>query len=207
MKNIILLLFSSFLYSQNLKIEGRIIDENQEFIKYANIGVVGKTFGTVSDSLGKFTLFLDKTFLADTITISHLGYKSKKILISENIIDTNLTILLEEDNIALEEVTIRSNNTNSQIKEKGRDKINTKRSVQFSISNKKNQNLGAVVGRKFKFSKRKKFALKQVRFYIKHNDFENVKFRINVYNMKKGEPNKTINKKPIYHSLQNKFKG
>lgn len=201
----ILMSLTTFLHGQVSEIEGRIIDENKNPIEYANVGILGKPQGTVSDSLGKFALFLDKTFLNDTILISHLGYENRKILVSSIIEGEPLIIKTKTKNVELEEVVI--NSFGDKISQKGRDKVNTKRSVQFSLSNIKNQNLGAVIGRKFKFSNRKKNLLEEVKFYVKYNDFEKAKFRINIYDIKNGKPYKIINKKPIYKSIHNKFQG
>ena len=193
------------IYGQVLKIEGQIINENQSPVEYANVGISGKSLGTVSNSLGKFTLFLDKSFLSDTILISHLGYEDRKILVSAITAENPLTVKTKTKNIDLEEVVV--NNFDNKIKQKGVSKVNTKRGVQFSISSKENQNLGAVIGRKFKFSNRKKSLLEEIQFYIKNNDFKEVKFRISIYNTKDGKPYEIINKKPIYKSVSDKFQG
>ena len=208
MRNIAIIIFTSLttiLYGQVSEIEGYIINENQNPIKYANVGIIGKPLGTVSDSLGKFTLFLEKTFFRDTILISHLGYENRKIPVTSIIKGEPLIIKTKTKNVKLEEVVI--NSFKKKIGQKGRDKVNTKRGVQFSISSKKNQNLGAVIGRKFKFSNRKKSLLEEVIFYVKYNDFEKAKFRIIIYDMKNGKPDKILNNKPIYKSIYNKFQG
>ena len=65
MKNIfivILVLLTTSLHGQVVKIEGRIINENLNPVEYVNVGILGESIGTVSDSLGNFTLFLEKTF-------------------------------------------------------------------------------------------------------------------------------------------------
>ena len=208
MKNIfieILVLLTTSLHGQVVKIEGRIINENLNPVEYVNVGILGESIGTVSDSLGNFTLFLEKTFFDNTLLISHISYESKEMLVSSMDEEKPLIIKLKSKTVELEEVVVHS--FHSSIKQKGRDKVNTKGSVKFSISSISNQNLGAVIGRKFKFSSRKKHLLEEIRFFVKNNDFEKVKFRINIYNIKKGKPHEVINKKMIYKSIYDEFEG
>ena len=47
--------------------------------------------------------------------------------------------------------------------------------------------------------------LEEIRFFC--TDFEKAKFRINIYNIKKGKPHEVINKKMIYKSIYDEFKG
>lgn len=208
MKNIfivILVLLTTSLHGQVVKIEGRIIDENLNPIEYVNVGILGESIGTVSDSLGNFILFLDKTLFEHTLLISHLSYENKEMLVSSINEEKPLVIKLKPKTVELEEIIVHS--LHSSIKQKGRDKVNTKGVVKFSISSTSNQNLGAVIGRKFKFSSKKKYLLEEIRFFVKNNDFEKAKFRINIYNIKNGEPHEVINKKMIYKSIYDEFEG
>jgi ribosome biogenesis protein Nip4 len=208
MKNIfilLLVLLTTSLHGQVVKIEGRIIDENLNPIEYVNVGILGKSIGTVSDSLGNFILFLDNTLFEHTLLISHLSYENKEMLVSSFNEEKPLVIKLKSKIVELEEVVVHS--FHSSIKQKGRDKVDTKRVVKFSISSTSNQNLGAVIGRKFKFSSKKKYLLEEIRFFVKNNDFEKAKFRINIYNIKNGEPDEVINNKMIYKSIYDEFEG
>lgn len=59
-----------------LEIKGKIIDKNtQKPIEYANIGILGKSIGTISNSDGKFILKIPPEYINDTIGISCIGYK------------------------------------------------------------------------------------------------------------------------------------
>ena len=59
-----------------LEIRGKIIDKNtQSPIEYANIGILGKSIGTISNSDGDFVLKIPPAYINDTIGISCIGYK------------------------------------------------------------------------------------------------------------------------------------
>ena len=80
-KVLFLLLFSNTSLSQEKNIFGIILDSLQNPIQYANIGILNKPIGTVSNKKGEFNLILDNSYLSDTLKISCLGYVSKELLI------------------------------------------------------------------------------------------------------------------------------
>jgi len=93
MKNILLIIIASlnlvFSYSQEKKIKGVIIDNSNTPIMYANIGVLNKPLGTVSNEKGKFSLNIYKNYIQDTLKVSCLGYKSKELLIKTSKLNSN----------------------------------------------------------------------------------------------------------------------
>jgi hypothetical protein len=92
------------LTAQNLVIEGKIIDEaTKEAIPFTNIYDLNSTQGVISNDEGVFKFFIPSN--AKTIEISHLGYKSKSIALSE-IPEGFAIFFLEADELALEEVIV-----------------------------------------------------------------------------------------------------
>jgi CarboxypepD_reg-like domain len=181
-------------FSQESQIKGIITDSLHKPIPYVNIGVLNKPIGTVSNQNGEFYLNLDNSMYSDTIKISCLGYKTvkKKInQIDKNTYNVSLLNYVDE----LKEVVIKSNQLKTYTE--GKDKTNASSEVFFAIPGQKNLNLGSEVGRKFSLGSKKPSLLNEFKFFIKQNNFEAVKFRINVYSILKNKPNQKLNQENI----------
>jgi len=80
---VFLSLFSTLLFAQNKTLSGKITDQTtNEPLVGATIVVKGTTTGTVTDSLGRFTLSAAPE--AKTITVSYVGYISQDVNIGGN---------------------------------------------------------------------------------------------------------------------------
>jgi hypothetical protein len=198
---IILLISFNTISSQEKVIKGLVLDSLETPIQYANIGVLNKPIGTVSNIKGEFILNIDNSYILDTLKISSLSFKSKEFVIKDLYENSNLTIYLENYTEELEEVVISSNNLKTYTK--GKEKTKTKNEVLFATPEIKNINLGSQIGRKFSIGKKKSSLLKEFMFYIKKNNFEKIKFRINIYNINKNIPLKRINEIDIYTDVEN----
>jgi len=75
-----LLFFSGYSYSQLLV--GRILNEDNQSIAYASVGIKSKKAGIVADSSGKFKLILPE-FVKDndSVIISSIGFQSLRMTI------------------------------------------------------------------------------------------------------------------------------
>lgn len=77
--NLLLLLLSNLCIGQSI-IEGKVVDENNVPIEFANVYVKGKLIGTNTNEQGRFTLKInpsDKQLELDSLIISHIKFKSK----------------------------------------------------------------------------------------------------------------------------------
>jgi len=74
-----------------------------EFVNVILLSSTDSSFvtGVATDSMGRFTI--NDSAKLGFLQVSHIGYKTKVV----NMSDTINTILLERDNIALEEVTVK----------------------------------------------------------------------------------------------------
>ncbi|MBL4605002.1 MAG: TonB-dependent receptor plug domain-containing protein, partial [Flavobacteriaceae bacterium] len=82
-------------------IKGKVIDSKGEALAFMNVVEKGTTNGTTTDENGEFSLNVKQ--LPTVITVSSLGFKTTE----KRVIDTNsFTIVLEEDNVALDEVVL-----------------------------------------------------------------------------------------------------
>lgn len=201
---ILLLSLPSSLFSQEKLISGVILDSLKNPIQYANIGVLNKPIGTVSNQKGEFILSLDNSHLSDTLKISSLGYASKELLIKDLFNKSKSTITLDNLIEELNEVVVYSNNLKPH--SKGREKTKTNQELFFVVPDMSNVNLGAEIGRKFSIGKEPS-NLTEFKFYLKQNNFDKVRFRINIYSIKKNIPQKRLNEKDIFSDIQKDYTG
>lgn len=203
---LICLIACNLLISQsNQRFTGKIIDDQETGIPYVNIGIVNEAIGTVSKEDGTFELYLAPS-LSDTLRlrISAIGYKSQTFRLADFRASPPTVIKMEQDFLTFETITITPNGPISDWK--GKVKLDTKLSVNFSLPTQKNQNLGAEIGRRFKF-KTQAYQLQSLRFYINQNNFSNIKFRVNIYSEKKGKPDQLLQQEDIIFTLENQATG
>lgn len=106
-----LVLGMQLAYSQDdttyITIKGKVKDkESKKEVVFGSVSVVGTNIGTVTNVDGEFAIKIKNSLEAKELIFTHIGYKSKKVLISElNPEDNN--ILLEPKFINIDEVTVR----------------------------------------------------------------------------------------------------
>jgi len=191
---------------EELVIKGKVLDqENTTTLAYVNIGIVGTSLGTISDINGAFELYLKADIDEEQVVrFSYLGYESKDYTIASLRLLTGKAIELNKAGITLKTVEIRPDLLKAKVI--GHKKIKTSRMTNFSISKKPNQNLGAAIGRRFNIGK-KTSQLVDFKFYVGGNNFDTIRFRVNLYNIKNGRPNQLINQEQIITTLINHTKG
>lgn len=195
--------FYSITYSQE-SVEGIILDNNQKPIQYANVGILNKSLGTISNQKGVFNLNLEKINQTDTLRISCIGYKAKDIIVNEIDTNKNLEITLQEESIQLDEVIIVYKDLKTFID--GKEKTDTKHQVIFANEKLNNLNLGTEIGRKFELESKKPTLLTEFKFFIKDNNFDSNTFKINIYSINKNKPDKIINTQNILISIGKDYK-
>ncbi|GGX25159.1 carboxypeptidase-like regulatory domain-containing protein [Aquimarina muelleri] len=195
MKSIIssmLLFMISLVISGQETYKGQVKDSNtKEILPYVNIGILGRNVGTVSDNVGNFQIELESKYDLDTIQISMIGYKSyiktvkefkKEILKSDN-------ILLDQEITELSEVML----SGKKLKEKT---LGNKTKSKSMIGGFSTNQLGNEVGIVIKIKKKPTY-VNQFNASIASNKYDNVKFRLNFYNLKDGVPHESILKENI----------
>ena len=85
---------------QKKAVSGTVLDVTGTPIVGANVVVKGTTNGTITDMDGKFSLDVEE---GTTLVVSYIGFASQEILIGNQ---TKISISLEEDSEALEEVIV-----------------------------------------------------------------------------------------------------
>ncbi|MDR3269731.1 MAG: TonB-dependent receptor [Tannerella sp.] len=95
--------FSGFAQGNDVKINGRVLDEQtQEPVIGATVSLVGSKGGAVSDVDGNFSLRVQS--LPVTISINYLGYQKEDVDIYES--TGSITVLLRENTNFLNEVVV-----------------------------------------------------------------------------------------------------
>jgi len=103
-------------FAQNLRIEGKVVNPKGDKIEYANVvlNTADSVFisGTTTDDQGHFTM---NTITAGNylLTVSNLGYKTRHLPLEMDNSVTFEPILLEEDVVSLEGVTVSASNLSS----------------------------------------------------------------------------------------------
>ncbi len=131
----LVMLMLSPAFGQNgngfITLSGKLKDaKTNNNLYFAYITVPGTHIGTVSNSEGEFTLKISKSVDAKEIEFSHLGYKSKRMPLS-NLLSGEVEVELEPSSVALNEVTIRPEDPLTIIKE-------ALRKIQFNYSDQPN---------------------------------------------------------------------
>ncbi len=194
-------------FSQERIIYGQIKDaENKTYLNYANIGILNKNTGTVSNSDGKFTLKInEKINENDLVSFSYVGYKTKTITISKLNLLNNI-IELEPENNQLNEVVVKI--------AKPKPKIIGRNSKGFGLMHYNfysfyernvDDRLSKEIGMKFKL--KKNCRINDLNFNINSNEFKSLKFRLNFYKIENGIPTDLIIEKDIVFEIKNEFKG
>jgi len=204
---VLLSLCNSNCYSQEKIINGEIKDiQNKTLLQYVNIGIANKGVGTVSNSNGFFSLKLNEKIKEnDTVTFSYIGYKTKKIVLTELNVSINIVELEPEIN-NLNEIVVKF--VKPKPKKFGRSsKGFGLMHFNFYSYYEKNvdDRLSKEIGMKFKLKKDCK--INDLNFNVTSNEFKSLKFRLNFYKIENGLPSKIIVEKDIIFEIKDGFIG
>lgn len=181
-------------YCSAQTISGIVVDNaNSESIPFVNIGLKGKGIGTVSDIDGNYRLIIPALNNQDTIIFSCIGYESLAIKVNDFMQrygEKENKIILVKRNVELQEVTIKPKKLTQ--KTYG----NTTDSKNF-MSGFASNDLGSELGIPMRAGKGLSY-IEDVNFNIAENSYDSVTFRVNIYSFKKGMPDTTVLKYPIY---------
>ena len=83
-----------------------LAESNREPVVYASVGVINRNLGTVTDTLGNFSLQIPAEFINDSVRISSVGYVPRTFAVKDigSIPDT---ILLADNVVHLNEVVVK----------------------------------------------------------------------------------------------------
>ena len=95
---VLLLLMPGRSFAQNLRVEGKVLDEQGEGMIGAGVVIKGTGTGTITDMDGSFVLSVPS---GATLEVSYVGYQTKEVQVTGR----SITVTLEPDN-SLDEAVI-----------------------------------------------------------------------------------------------------
>lgn len=162
-----------------------------EPIVYASVGIVNRNLGTVTDSLGRFSLSVPAEFAGDSLRISSVGYVSQTFAVKDfkNVPDT---IRLDDDVVALREVVVKPHT----IKQRTAGRKGTGGFIYIEVEGYKAAGQGLAVPLEVK----KRAWLKELGFTVEVDRYtlSRMKFRVNVYVKEAGAYISLPGVKPVY---------
>jgi TonB-linked SusC/RagA family outer membrane protein len=97
---VLLLLMPELSFAQNLRVEGKVLDELGEGMYGAGVVIQGTTIGTITDLDGNFVL--PSVPRGATLEISSVGYQTQLVQVT----GTSITVTMELDSKALDEAVV-----------------------------------------------------------------------------------------------------
>jgi len=194
-----ILAFPQSLPQDSLSVKGKIIQkDNSQPLSYVSIGILNQPLGTLTDTLGNFNFQISKQNLKDTLQISMVGYFSMKISVKEFIERKEKSIKLNVKIEELPKIVVTSGKANIEII----GRLRSGKFIQVSIHNKKSvgETIGSEMGMRYK-TKQTNAILKDFNFYISANNFNYIKYRLNIYSVKDDMPDTLIINKQIFMSV------
>lgn len=190
----ILSLFLSLPLGAQTFVIGQVIDAaTKEPLPYVNIGLLNKNIGTVSDETGYFELEVNtEQNSRDTLRFSMIGFETKSYTLNDFINQNEIEVYLAEKSTALDEVILSSKRKNYQTKILG-NKTTSKALYAAFTSNKLGNEMGFIVR-----ARKHPMILKKFNISLVENDYGPIKFRLNIYDVLNGLPNKTLLKDNIF---------
>ncbi|EMY82274.1 putative outer membrane protein [Psychroflexus gondwanensis ACAM 44] len=195
------ILISAFNYAQN-SIQGKIIDaETKLELPYVNIGIPKTNIGTVSNKDGYFNLRLNKNVKPnDSLQFSFIGYESKLIKIS-SFSNSKVKIEMTPHIDQLSEVVLSSKKPKRKILGRNHKGTGTMWYNFYIAGEKQDDRLGKEVG--MRFNLKGDYRVNSLNFYIGQNEYNSIKFRLNVYRIENNEPLELLNDKNIIFDVEN----
>lgn len=202
---ILVALFCALLSPAQTLIKGKVLNEENQPIAYANIGFVNSSIGTVSNANGEFSLTIPNEISAEeSLRISMMGYSSREFRRDRLSAGEILTIRLVKEDFLLPEVSVTNKETVT--KKKGNMTPNSRIKTNLAISSEPNMNLGAAIGRRFNLGK-KSTEVKKLHFFIAGNNYDTVLVRVQFYSIKGGKPESPLHSEQIVREIVQFRKG
>lgn len=167
-------------------------------LPYANIGVIGKPVGTVSNDAGQVKLELEDKYLKDSIRISLIGYRALTFKVYDfiDLANTQQIFYLEPLKIKIPEIEIKGKKLKTKI-------LGSKTTAKNFTACQDTFKLGQQIGIAVKLRNKESY-LKKLNFAVVYSKGEKYKFRINVNQMENGEPGESLLQEAIFLEVYDK---
>ncbi len=170
-----------FLYNSvnGQTISGFIKDQNNEILSYVNVGILGKSAGTVSDGSGAFSFEYDaKENTKDTLRFSMIGYETKDLLLAD--FASGTTVNLNETVYDLPDAEVSAK---AFKKEKLLGNPPKPKGAFYTYQD---DSYGGEIGQYVK-NRKGEVWLKEAQFYVHESSFDSVVFRLKIYDLTKNK--------------------
>ncbi|MCC2547839.1 carboxypeptidase-like regulatory domain-containing protein [Hymenobacter sp. BT175] len=188
-----LLIFPALARAQSGRLAGQVVDQStQAPISYASVGVLRQPLGTVADDQGRFSLDLAAGFENDSLRISLLGYAPLTIRIADlrrQLQQSGGKVRLQPAPTRLAEVRVRPGKTRRRVV--GNSSSSNNVTAAFVINR-----LGNQIGQGMRLKRLS--AVEQVSFHVAECTYDSLFYRVNVYQVQKDQPVKSLLTKPVY---------
>ncbi|MDU0369797.1 carboxypeptidase-like regulatory domain-containing protein [Hymenobacter endophyticus] len=144
-------------------------------VPYANLGIPGKTVGTVTDEHGRYQLAYMPANLTDTVYVSSLGYRPQRVLLRELVAQPNRALTA----VAVPLADVRVQGAGFYKRRRTLGCTSTSHSI---ISRLKAEHLGAEVGMVVSL-KHKPTKLLTANFNVLYYQPDTLRFRVNLYRL------------------------
>ena len=191
----LLLMFLSFCRAQAYT--GRLIDEQGVPVEYANVGVVGKSIGTVTSRDGRFELEIPQERFSDSIRFSMIGYETVTLLVSDFVNRTNKTIVMKEKIYSIEPITITATTIRTMILGYDRANWQVVRLYPRDDSNNRGLEFGIILDPKRETVLLETLTLNEM-FITKEGNDTTILYRLNLYKVNPRNNFENIMEKPVY---------
>lgn len=180
--------------------------ETKDIVPYVSIGIESKATGTVSNNAGEFYLKLGENISeSDSLTFSSIGFKTIKYCISDIKKGIN-KISIVPTTYELDEVIVTNRPTKSIVI--GRNSAGSGMlECPFFISSELNSKdrISREIGMLFKT--KNDCRVNNINFFIKRNNYSNVKFRLTFYSVENDLPKDIIVNQDIIFDVKDQHKG
>ena len=197
--------FAQTASAQPVILSGTVADKAANIpLAYVSVGILNKPLGTVTDTTGHFSFSIGQENVTDTLQLSIVGYAPVKLAVKDFMAGGDKTIALSLKPQQLAEVTVTGSGQWVNTEILGRNTVSTL--VQLSVHNKKTvaETVGSEIGMRYNTGN-KKALLTDFNFYISANNFNFIKFRVNIYAVKNAMPDTLLVNRQIFATL-NDFK-
>ena len=104
--------------TENISLYGKVLDKETNLpLAYVSVGVLNKSRGTVSDTIGQFGFSITTGYFSDSLQFSIVGYNSLRVAVKDFISNVDKSIKLTVNVTQLADVIVASSisRTNSEI--------------------------------------------------------------------------------------------
>jgi hypothetical protein len=194
--------------TNTITLSGTVLDaETQKPIAYASVGVLNEATGTISSDKGTFTLTIPSNQKDMTLRVSAIGFEARELKIQELLSSgSSLKITLKAQPVELAEVQVKAKNWKTKELGGNAGPFTLFHHAFVNSTLPLTQNLGKEVGLYIHTDNKATF-LSKLNFCLTTNQFDEVKFRVNLYAVQAGLPTHALTPQDIIITVKNKQRG